>query len=70
MTTRRRARARTTLIQQSRAKSPAEKALIHNVAGAGKARVTREFFDLDADDQRALTDELTRRVTHNLRTQG
>lgn len=66
----RRGPRRTTLIQQSRATSPAEKALIHNVAGAGKTRITREFFDLDAEDEKALSEELGRRVQRNLQSQG
>jgi len=57
---------RGTLIQQSRRVPPAEKALFHNVTGAGKSQVKREFFDLDASDQAALTDELKRRMTRNL----
>ena len=54
------------LIQRSRAVRPSEKALFHNVTGAGKSRVKREFFDLDASDQQALTEELKRRMTRNL----
>lgn len=56
-----------TLIQRSRSVRPAEKALFHNVTGAGKSKVKREFFDLDASDVDALRDELERRVTRNLR---
>lgn len=63
----RRARGRATLIQRSRDLRPGEKALFHNVSGAGKSRVKREFFDLDASDVDALRDELERRVTKNLR---
>lgn len=63
-------RTRTSLIQQSRRVSPMEKALTHNVVGAGKAHVKREFFDLNTDDLSAITEELDRRVERNLRTQG
>jgi phage gpG-like protein len=49
---------------------PGEKALFHNVAGAGKARTTREFFTLDASDEQALTEELGRRVQRNLHSRG
>ncbi len=59
-----------TLIARSRDVRPAEKALFHNVSGAGKARTKREFFDLDASDVQAMTEELGRRVTRNLQTQG
>lgn len=55
-----------TPIQRSRSVPPAEKALFHNVTGAGKSHVKREFFDLDASDREALTDELKRRMTRNL----
>jgi hypothetical protein len=57
---------RRTLIQRSRAVRPMEKALVHNVTGAGKSRVKREFFDLDATDIKAMTEELERRVKRNL----
>jgi phage gpG-like protein len=63
-------RAGQTLIQRSRAMRPSEKALFHNVTGAGKARTKREFFTLDASDEQALTTELERRLTTNLRKQG
>ncbi len=59
-----------TLIQRSRDVRPGEKALFHNVSGAGKSRVKREFFDLDETDVQAMTEELARRVTRNLQTQG
>jgi phage gpG-like protein len=43
-----------TLIQQSR-RVPAEmKALYHNVLGAGKSRVKREFLGLSAQDEQAI----------------
>lgn len=35
-----------TLIQRSREVSAEQKAVYHQIAGAGKSRVTREFFDL------------------------
>ena len=59
-----------TLIQRSRDLRPAEKALFHNVSGAGKSKVKREFFDLDDSDVKAMTDELERRVTRHLQSQG
>lgn len=55
-----------TLIQRSRAVHPAEKALFHNVTGAGKSKVKRAFFDLDASDEEALREELKRRVVNNV----
>lgn len=59
-----------TLIQQSRRVSPAEKAIYHNVAGAGKSRVKREFFDLNASDVDALATEAQRRMTRTLQSRG
>lgn len=66
----RRRRKGPTLIQRSRQVRPSEKALFHNVSGAGKSRTKREFFTLDASDEQALTDELGRRVTKNLQGRG
>lgn len=59
-----------TLIQRSRSKTPVEKAVYHNVAGAGKSRVKRAYFDLDASDTEALRQELDRRVERRLHQQG
>jgi phage gpG-like protein len=70
MTSRRGRTSGPTLIQRSRQLRPGEKALFHNVAGAGKARTTREFFTLDASDEQALTEELGRRVQRNLHSRG
>ncbi len=39
-----------TLIQQSRDVSAEQKAIYHQVAGAGKSKVKREFFDLSDSD--------------------
>lgn len=69
-TSRRGRRGGRSLIQRSRALTPAEKALFHTEAGAGKSRIKREFFTLDASDEKALTEELGRRLTTNLRKQG
>lgn len=55
-----------TLIQQSRAIPPGQKALWHHVSGAGKSRVKREFFDLNAEDLDVLAAEMGRRVTQRL----
>ena len=45
-----------TLIQSSRSLSAEEKAIYHNVMGAGRSRVKREFFELGTDDQQAVKD--------------
>jgi hypothetical protein len=55
-----------TLIQQSRRKSPAEKAAYHHVAGAGRSRVKREFFDLTDQDMDKLRSDLSKRLFANL----
>lgn len=45
-----------TFIQRSRAVPASDKALYHNVEGAGKRRVIREFFALGPDDEDAILD--------------
>lgn len=55
-----------TLIQRSREKRPSEKAWFHQVSGAGKSRVKRPFFELSADDERAIEDEVGIALTTNL----
>jgi phage gpG-like protein len=51
-----------TFIQRSRAVSSAEKAAFHQIAGAGKRRIKRPFFDVTDADERAILD----RVGHHL----
>ena len=55
-----------TLIQQSRRKSPAEKAAYHQVAGAGRSRVTREFFDVSDAELGQVRTLLSARLKANL----
>lgn len=45
-----------TFIQRSRAVSSEQKAIWHNVTGAGKSRVLRPFFEVGKDDQEAIKD--------------
>lgn len=52
--------ARGTFIQRSRRKSPAEKAAYHEVTGAGRSRVKRPFFNLTAEDEKAIVDRIDR----------
>ena len=47
-----------TLIQRSRALGAEEKAIFHNLTGAGKSAVKRPFMDLTEDDQDYLTERL------------
>jgi phage gpG-like protein len=49
---------RKTLIQRSREKGAAEKALYHQVEGAGKSKVKRPFLGLTAEDERDLRERL------------
>lgn len=61
---------RQTMIQRSRAVSPQEKATYHAVVGAGKARTVRDFFNLGAGDQEAITRLLQARITTRLKARG
>ena len=54
---------RMTMVQRSREVPAAEKAIYHQVAGAGKSRVKREFFGLNDDDLSQLTALLDRRLS-------
>jgi len=51
--------ARQTFIQRSRAKPAAEKAAYHQLSGAGKRRVKREFFGLTSRDEDYLVDRFS-----------
>ena len=55
-----------TILQRSREKRPSEKAYFHDVSGAGKSRVLREFFSLSAEDEAAIERELGVAVDVNL----
>lgn len=55
-----------TLIQRSRAVPAGQKALYHQVYGAGKSRVLRQFFDLNDADLRVLSGEVQRRIEQRL----
>lgn len=59
-----------TMIQRSRAESSEQKAIWHNVAGAGKSRVRRRFFDLTQDDQDVIGKGLEKLVAQKLKAQG
>ena len=50
---------RTTLIQASRRVSSAQKAQWHELEGAGKRGVTREFFGLNATDEQAIEQRIS-----------
>jgi hypothetical protein len=47
-----------TFIQRSRAVGAADKAAYHNLTGAGRSRVKREFFALSEDDEEFILDRV------------
>jgi phage gpG-like protein len=50
---------RPTMIQDSRRKSPEEKALYHQELGAGKSHVKRPFLGLTTEDEEAIVTRLS-----------
>jgi uncharacterized protein HemX len=58
---------RGTFIQRSRSVSPEQKALYHQVLGAGKSRVKREFFDISQADLMALAARLQQLMGDKIR---
>lgn len=59
-----------TRIQQSRAKSPAEKATYHELLGAGRSKVKREFFGLNSDDEAAIYARIEAGVSDHVNREG
>jgi hypothetical protein len=59
-----------TRIQRSRDKRPSEKAYFHNVSGAGKSRVKREFFGLSPSEEAEIEEEVGRLLDVHLRKEG
>jgi hypothetical protein len=55
-----------TLIQRSRGMSPQQKAVFHNVVGAGRSKVRREFFNLGPQDTEAIVSLLETRLDQNI----
>ena len=55
-----------TLIQQSRRKSAEEKAMYHQVLGAGKSRVKREFLGLTEQDERDIVDRIQKSIERQI----
>ncbi len=56
-----------TLIQQSRRIPAEQKALYHQVLGAGKSRVKREFLGLTDQDERDIVDRIDKAMGKALR---
>jgi hypothetical protein len=52
----RKVRSGPTFIQRSRSVSSEQKAIYHNVTGAGKSGVKRQFFEIGDDDAKAIKD--------------
>lgn len=55
-----------TPIQRSRRLRPSEKAAFHQITGAGRAQVKREFFGLSPADEAAIEEEAGRALDVNL----
>ena len=56
-----------TMIQRSRQKSSEEKALYHNVTGAGRSRVIRQFMGLTTQEEKDIETRVERHITQQLR---
>jgi hypothetical protein len=66
----RRLKGGATFIQRSRATSSEEKAIYHNVTGAGKSGVIREFFGASDNDQTVMVGELEQLIQLRLNKAG
>lgn len=56
-----------TFIQQSRAVPASEKAAFHQITGAGKSHVKREFFGLSPADEQAIVDRIDQYLAQAVR---
>lgn len=61
-----RAGSKGTFIQASRGVSSEQKAIYHQVAGAGQGRVLRKFFELSDADMDAIQDQVDLAVSRAL----
>ncbi len=59
-----------TLIQRSRSKGAEEKALYHNVTGAGKSKVTRKFLGLTEQEQEQIRQRVIAGMDRELKRRG
>ncbi len=55
-----------TLIQQSRRISPEQKALYHEVLGAGKSHVKREFLGLTEAEERQIATRVDQALSRRI----
>jgi hypothetical protein len=62
-----RRRSGPTLIQRSRSVSSEEKAIYHNVTGAGRSGMKRAFLDLSEADKNLCIETLDRMMDERLR---
>jgi hypothetical protein len=65
--TRRRRTGGPTFIQRSRGESSEQKAIFHNVTGAGRSHVIRDFFRLSDDDKQLAHDVLQKALNERAR---
>lgn len=56
------------MIQRSRQTSSEEKALYHQVLGAGRSRVKREFLGLTPTDEADITKRVEQHIGRQLKT--
>jgi hypothetical protein len=57
-----------TFIQRSRAVASEQKAIYHNVTGAGRSGVIRQFFGVSAADETTLGNSLERLIRMRVNT--
>lgn len=65
-----RQRSGSTPTQRSRSVRAVDKAIFHNVTGAGKTHVLRPFFGLSPADEQAIEDELGVAIDVNIEKDG
>jgi hypothetical protein len=58
-----------TFIARSREVSSEEKAMYHNVLGAGRRRVIRAFFGLSDDEKQVIAERVAELIRHRLEQQ-
>ena len=56
-----------TMIQRSRRMSASEKASYHQITGAGKRHVLRQFFGLNARDEEAIVTRIEQQIDKAIR---
>lgn len=56
-----------TMVQRSRQKASEEKALYHQLLGAGRSRVRRDFLGLTPQDERDISQRIEQHVGRQLK---